>query len=239
MKENLFGLLDLQEIDKGIDSLGRSRSEYPEEIAKLQAEIEAAREKFQANHDRFEALEKHRRTLERDLEAVNSDLKKHQDRLYEVKTNKEYDALQHEIGALNVRIEEHETGILEAIEEQEGLKEMIDEEAAIFREMETETLARIKELTTHLDSIEVNVKTRQDKRAVVEARIERRPLSIYNRIRKTLKGGIAVVPVEKGSCGGCFRELAPQRRVETRRQDQIIRCENCGRILVWREEVAV
>jgi len=239
MKENLFGLLDLQEIDKEIDALGRSRSEYPAEISKLQSEIETDREKFQNNRDRFEELEKRRRSLERDLEALNADLKKHQDRLYEVKTNKEYDALQHEIGVLNVRIDEYETGILEAIEEQEGLKGKIDEEATIFKQMETEILARIKELTAHLDSIEANVKTWQDKRAAVEARIERRPLSVYNRIRQTLRGGIAVVPVEKGACGGCFRELAPQRRVEARRQDQIMRCENCGRILVWREEVAV
>jgi hypothetical protein len=82
------------------------------------------------------------------------------------------------------------------------------------------------------------VKEWEEKRAVVETHIERRALSVYNRIRKLVKTGVAVVQVEKSSCGGCFRQLPPQLRVEVRRQDQIIRCENCGRIVVWKDEDA-
>ncbi|MYF73975.1 MAG: hypothetical protein F4175_11535 [Gemmatimonadetes bacterium] len=61
---------------------------------------------------------------------------------------------------------------------------------------------------------------------------------MYNRIRRVVRGGVAIVPVRKGACGGCYRQLSPQRLVEVRRADSIMRCENCGRLLVWSDEEA-
>ena len=239
MKESMFKLLDLQVIDKEIDALRRSRQEYPDEIERLQGELGEAESKIQEKRQRAEELEKSRRSLELELEAINQDMKLHQDRLNEVKTNKEYDALQHEIEALRNRIEEHETAILEAIEESEDLVQKLEDDEAIFGEMKSEGLGRINELQSRLDSVEENVRVWEKKRGVVESEIDRRPLSIYSRIQRVVRGGIAVVPIEKAACGGCFRQLSPQRLMEIRRQDQIIRCENCGRILVWNEEVKV
>ena len=237
MKESLLKLLELQEIDKKIDDLRRSQTEYPGEITRLQQKLESAEKQLEETQGRAKELDKNRRFLERELETVNLDLKKHQDRLYEVKTNKEYDALQHEIEAMKSRIEDHETAILESIETSEDLKAKLSEDAVLYKEVEKERRSRIKELTSQLNSVEENVKAREEKRATLEVHVDRRPLSVYTRIRKVVRGGVAVVSVEKASCGGCFRKLSPQTRVEVRRQDQVIRCENCGRILVWKEEV--
>ena len=239
MKENLYNLLEIQEIDKEIDVLRRSQQDYPQEIARLKREMGLAQKQIDEKRERLEELERNRRAIERELEAINLDQKKHQDRLYEVKTNREYDALQHEIEALRSRIEEHETTILEAMEESEDLSKKLGEDEEIFEETKKESLARVKELTSYVNSVEENIGKWEKKRGAVEVHIERRPLSVYNRIRRSVKAGVAAVPVEKGSCGGCFRKLAPQRMVEVRRQDQVIRCENCGRILVWKEEVQV
>lgn len=239
MKESLIKLLDLQQIDLEIDALRRSRKEYPAEISGLERELEGARGIIEEKRDRSEGLEKNRRLLEGELEGINADLKKHQDRLYEVKTNREYDALQHEIEALCNRIDEHETGILEDIEQNDDLKAKLEEDNLIYKELEEKHLARIGELKSKLDSVEENAETWGNKRTVLEVEIETRAVSVYSRIQRMVKGGVAVVRVEKGSCGGCFRKLAPQRRMEIRRQNQIIRCENCGRIVVWKEEVEV
>ena len=239
MKESLIKLLDLQQIDLEIDTLRRSRKEYPTEITGLERELEGAREHIEEKRDRSEELEKNRRLLEGELEGINADLKKHQDRLYEVKTNREYDALQHEIEAICNRIDEHETGILEDIEKNDDLKAKLEEDDLIYKELEEKNLARIGELKSKLDSVEENAETWGNKRTVLEVEIETRAVSVYSRIQRMVKGGVAVVRVEKGSCGGCFRKLAPQRRMEIRRQNQIIRCENCGRIVVWKEEVEV
>ena len=236
MKESLASLLELQTIDSEIDALQRSQEDYPGDINRLKAKLKAAKEKVDGKRTTIKELETLRRRLEGDLETINEDLKKHQERLYEVKTNKEYDALQHEIEALKNRADESETGILESIEQVESLGAQLKEERALYKELEEEGLARIGDLEKQLGSVDDDVRECEDRRAVVESHVERRALSAYTRIRKVLKGGVAVVRVEKDACGGCFRQLAPQRRVEVRRQDQIIRCEICGRIVVWKDE---
>ena len=236
MKDSLIKLLDLQEIDKEINALMQSQKNFPGEIQKLKGELEAARQYLHDKQARSEELEKARRTQERDLEAFNEDLKKHQDRLCEVKTNREYDALQHEIEALQTRIAEHETSILETIEAGEELTSKLSEDEALYQEVEKERQDRIEDLTGKLGSVDEDVRGREEKRSVIETQIEKRPLSIYNRIRRMVRDGIAIVPIRKVACGGCFRQLSPQRLVEVRRGDSVIRCENCGRMLVWNEE---
>lgn len=235
MRESLFKLLELQEIDKEIDVLRQSQSDFPSEIDQLQGELQTARDHLDAKQKESEELEKTRRSLERELDTINQDLEKHQTRLNEITTNREYDALQHEIEALTIRKGEHETLILETIESFEEITAKLEDDNTYFKEIETERKGRIKELTGQLNSVEKNVKGWDKKRSAIEPNVERRPLSLYNRIRKVVKGGVAVVSVQKNSCGGCFRQLAPQRMLEARRGDALMRCENCGRILVWVE----
>ena len=62
--------------------------------------------------------------------------------------------------------------------------------------------------------------------------IDDRLLYSYDRIRKSYRNGLAVVPVERDACGGCFNSIPPQRQSEIRLHKKIIVCENCGRILV-------
>jgi len=239
MKESLFKLLELQVIDKEIDALHQSQTDFPGEIDSLKNELQNARDQLQTKQQHTEELEKSRRTLEGDLEVIEEDLKKHQDRLYEVKTNKEYDALQLEIEALQTRKGEHETTILENIDTSEELKQKLGEDETHFQEIEKVRQERIDELMGKLNSVEKNVRGWKKKRSAIEPHVERRPLSVYDRIRKVVKGGVAIVPVHKNACGGCYRQLAPQRMVEVRRGDSILRCENCGRIIVWKEEEEV
>lgn len=235
MRESLFKLLELQEIDKEIDILRQSQQDFPSEIDQLQNELQTARDHLEAKQNQTEELDKNRRTLERDLEVINNDLEKHQARLNEITTNREYDALQHEIEALRVRKGEQESQILETIESQEAITSQLEDDKSFFQELEKERKDRIDDLTGKLNSIEENVKGWEEKRSAIEPHVERRPLNLYNRIRRVVKGGVAVVAVQKNACGGCFRQLAPQRLVEVRRGDTLMRCENCGRIVVWTE----
>ena len=63
---------------------------------------------------------------------------------------------------------------------------------------------------------------------VIEARI----LTAYHRIRKNAKNGLAVVPVDRDACGGCFNKIPPQRQLDIRQRKKVIVCEHCGRILI-------
>jgi predicted nucleic acid-binding Zn-ribbon protein len=63
-------------------------------------------------------------------------------------------------------------------------------------------------------------------------KVDPRLLSAYERIRKSYRNGLAVVPIIRDSCGGCFNVIPPQRQSEIRQHKKIIVCEHCGRILV-------
>ncbi len=236
MKESLFKLLNLQHIDTELDKLNRVQADYPEAIAELRKKLETAKQAVDDKKQQAIDLDKTRRHLEGELETIQADLKKHQDRLYEVKTNREYDALQIEIEVLGNRADENETIILEGIEQHDDLKTMLEEEESAYKALKADYLGQIQDLQSRLDLVDGEASGWRKQRSVAEELVERPALSNYNRIRRVVRDGVAVVPIGKGSCGGCFRQLPPQRRMEVRRQDRIIRCENCGRILVWREE---
>ncbi len=71
--------------------------------------------------------------------------------------------------------------------------------------------------------------TRKRKRSDL---IEERLLSAYERIRANARNGLAVVPVQRDACGGCFNQIPPQRQLDIKSRKKIIECEYCGRILV-------
>jgi predicted nucleic acid-binding Zn-ribbon protein len=236
MKDSLLCLLDLQEIDKEIFTLERSKSEFPAEIDRLNSELAAGRGRIQETEERAAELERKRRAMEGDLVAIEHDLKKHQERLYEVKSNKEYDALQTEIETLTIRKEDHEAAILQSLGASEDLDKKLAEDRAAFKEREADILVRVEALTEKLNSVESDISGWDRKRGGLVSQIDRAPLSTYDRIRRQVKGGVAVVSVRKGSCGGCYRQLSPQVLVEARRTSKVVRCENCGRIIVWKDE---
>ena len=62
--------------------------------------------------------------------------------------------------------------------------------------------------------------------------VEERLIASFDRIRKSYRNGLSVVPIERESCGGCFNTIPPQRQSEIKQHKKIIVCENCGRILV-------
>lgn len=232
MKESLFKLLELQEIDNQLDAIERIRRDYPADIARIDQEIEEARHHIREQRVKHEELEKAQRQYERELAAATADLKKHQDRLYEVKTNREYDALQIEIEACRTRVGEQENGILAAVEALETLAPRIQGLEESFAQGEQERLKHREELMEKLNSISSEIQRFQDSRAAVRVHVVPQALAAYDRLRK---GGriLAAVRISKRACGGCFLEIPPQRASEIRRSNRIIPCENCGRILVW------
>jgi len=80
----------------------------------------------------------------------------------------------------------------------------------------------------HLFSRESQQKMADEARQHVDERL----LYSYDRIRKNYRNGLAVVPVERDACGGCFYAIPPQKQSEIRQRKKVIVCENCGRILI-------
>lgn len=234
MRESLMRLLDLQDTDSHIDQLERAKREYPDMISALESELDQSRRSLQEQREREGQLEKERRHFERELEVADIQLKRHKERLDEVKTDKEYRALQREIEAWESNVSENETQVLKAMAELEELNVKILHSREALEKEEREKRDQITELTAKLDLTEKELDSYQTKRQKVAGGVQETVLSTYERIRK-VKGGVAVVPVTREACGGCFNQLPPQKVVETKKNERLITCENCGRILVWDE----
>ena len=234
MKEGILQLLQLQEVDKELQSLEEAKDKYPAEIGERRGALDKAQAALAVQEEGLAEIQKTQRQHELDLEAARISLKEHEERFAEVTNNKEYDALQMEIEACRSKISELETKILESIEGADRLQEQLQAERQEFEQVQQEHQGHIDELEQRLASLQEAVDGVVAQRKTVAGDIEDELLKIYERSRKTR--GMRVAPLRKGACGGCFRQLPAQHRSNVRRGDSINYCESCGAIMVWDDD---
>ena len=172
------------------------------------------------------------RHYEREIDGMNTKMAKYKDQLYLVKSNKEYDSLNHEIDHMKTAISKAETQFLNLTEEKESLDETI--------KLNT---TKITSITESLDSNKVELKlamakTNSEQEELEQSRrnlfkdIESVKLLAYERIRERRKGAGMVSIIEK-ACGGCFTQLPPQTVIEIKKNVEIITCPSCSIMLFW------
>jgi predicted nucleic acid-binding Zn-ribbon protein len=235
MRETLDMLTKLQEIDNTLDQLANSKVDLPGEIERLKKQVQDIEEEIAQGEARLAELDKERRQGELDLETAQDELKKYQQQLYKIKTNREYDAIQAEIDAQKARIAEVEENILNVMTTSEELTETLQERREELQRRRAENLPQWEKLEKEHFSIEDRMAMEQDRRKNLTVRLNKGVLASYERIRSG-KNGLAIVAIRKRACGGCFTTLPPQKIQEVRTTAKILTCENCGRILYWDED---
>lgn len=232
MKDQLELLWELQKIDLGLEQIREERERYPRKIKKLDERISIEKERLQAEKGKVDLLEKERREKERHLSVSQEKIKKAEGRMLEVKTNKEYQALLTEIETIKGASSREEEEILQVLEEIDELKKDLTK--------------REKEVAVLLEKIEAEKKTTQEKMAQDEIfwkeqmerrerlsqQIESKLYSLYNTLREK-RQGVGVVNVKQETCQGCFVHIPPQMFIQVQKNNEIIRCPNCNRILYF------
>jgi uncharacterized protein len=171
-----------------------------------------------------------------DAESLNERVESLKKQLYQVRNNKEYDAITKELN-------DAESGIikkLQAAEEHESkqkelqtvLHEITDKFGMLKNEL-AENQHELQSVSKIHEKEELSLRHERDK---IARRIPEDTLLMYDRIRFA-KDGKAVVPIKRGACGGCYKTVPPQLNLLLRQNDEIHICENCGRILIA-EEIA-
>jgi predicted nucleic acid-binding Zn-ribbon protein len=235
IEEKLLNLFELQSVDSQIDNIERLKGELPMEVSELEDEIvglDTRISKLQSELKEMELkLTKHQASI---LEA-ESLIQKYEKQQDNVKNNREYDALTREIELqkldiqlANKRIREGKVNL--------GNKEATLEAALKKKDAKTKELEKKEEeLKKIITKTEKDEKGYQKKMEKSRKKIEDRLLKAYDRIRSAYKNRLAVVTVERDSCGGCYNYIPPQVQLELGQRKRIISCEHCGRILVDRE----
>lgn len=234
MNKDAENLLELQAVDFVLLELEQSKTYLPEMIAQKEREIGILEEELKAKQAACTAKTLEIKRLELDVSKYQTELANLQKRMRDIKTNKEYDALVREIDVRKAAVSQTEEKALQLMSETEDLKKDI---ATLKDKLETikkHSAAELEGLRKELEAIGVKVRSKMDDRKSKASRLDRQALAIYERVRKG-RGGHAVVRVTQSrpACSGCFKTLPPQRIQELKRGDQIITCQNCGRILIW------
>jgi len=232
MKEDLELLLKLQVLDYDRGELERSKEYIPDMMENLRREISENEENYRNNEKELTEATATQKNLELEISSLQDNLKKLKSQMMAIKTNKEYDALVSQIDAIKESINEKETDLLETIERVEILESSIDEFRKKSIEIKKLNDDQLSILQEKMDSVGTKIQMKDDERQNITVRVPKRILSIYERIRKS-RGGSVVVAVKKRACGACFKALPPHRIQELKRGDQLISCDNCGRLLIW------
>ncbi|MBN2227309.1 MAG: hypothetical protein JW763_08080 [candidate division Zixibacteria bacterium] len=237
MQDDLEMLLQLQVIDYDLGELERSKEYIPDMMENLRREIDESDRQFTDARQALSDSKVTQKNLELVVQEKQEALKKLQNQMMAIKTNKEYDALVSQIDTVKEAINENETSLLEVIERIEKLESEIDDIEKKSEETRKQNEKQLAILQEKMDSVGTKVRMKEDERTNIKVRIPRQIMSTYDRVRKN-RGGAAVVPVRKRACGGCYKALSPHVIQEIKRHNQLITCDNCGRILIWQDGVS-
>lgn len=219
-------------VDRRLYDLSEQEQKIPKELQALEEGLKA--EELAANEERLglEKAQGNRKTLELEIESTSEHIKKFQAQLFQVKTNKEYSALLAEIDAHKAKNAQTEDRILALMEEVETRTKRLQQEKDNLTKVRAEYAKKKNDLDTSLVAVKTELAERFQERSGLLSNLPREVLASYERVHKSRKG-IAIVPTQEGSCGGCFVNLPPQRVAEVRQGEDVVNCEHCGRILIW------
>ena len=232
MQEKIMALYELQKIDSQIDEINKIKGELPLEVQDLEDELAGLNTRVETITAEIEELISLTRQRKREVDQAKIMIANYKEQQNNVRNNREFDSLTKEIEYQELEIELAEKRRKEYSAGIKSTKALIEQTNADLEERNIDYKAKKEEL----DSIEAEtaqqVADLTTKAEKAKEPIDERLLVAYNRIRKNVHNGLAVVTVTRDACGGCFNRIPPQRQVDIRQGKKLIVCEYCGRILV-------
>ena len=227
-------MYELQQLDDQLDELEELRGDLPHTVEDLELKINSfADEKESKDAKRKESLEK-REANEEEIEKLKNNQKKFKAQLYQVRNNKEYDALTKEIDNSEEQINKLEAENNALADSSKTLAFDIEAIDPQLEELNGELKIKEAELKEIIKANEKEEAKLNEKRKKLAEEVKKPDYSAYMRIRKAKKGK-AVVTIRRSACSGCHNIVPSQRQLEIRRNNKLFFCEYCGRILVSAE----
>jgi predicted nucleic acid-binding Zn-ribbon protein len=232
VEERLRALYSLQMVDSEIDKIKTLRGELPLEVQDLEDDIAGLETRLGNLKEEVAVLDKSVQKKHNEISESEALIKKYEEQQKNVRNNREFDSLSKEIEYQNLEIELFNKKIKEFNAQIEEKNNAIKESEATL----TERKLDLENKRSELDEIILDTQKEEEglykKLEKVQGIIEERLLTAYKRIRSNARNGLAVVPVQRDACGGCFNQIPPQRQLDIKSRKKIIVCEYCGRILV-------
>ena len=232
VEDKLKALYDLQQVDSKIDELRILAGELPQEVKDMSDEVEGLKTRLTNIENEIKECETQISDHRVRTENANASISRYKEQQNTVRNNREFDNLNKEIEYQELEIEASQRKIKYFTQE---LEARIADKAHTTKTIEERTVD-LNQKRSELDQILAETKAEMEslmlKATDLSKKIDERLLTAFNRIRKNARNGLAVVKVERDSCGGCHAKIPAQRQLDIRTRKKILVCEFCGRILV-------
>jgi len=232
VEEKLTSLVTLQKIESKLDEIHILKGELPMEVADLEDEIQGLHSRQMRIEEEINGVTDFINQRKEAIKEAEALMKKYEKQSTNVKNNREFEAINKEIEMQQLEVKLAEKHIKDATEE-------ISEKAVLLEKAKKNIGGKEGLLSTKKGELEKIIaanekEERHFNKLASEAKehVDSRLLASYEKIRKSYRNGLAVVPVERDACGGCFYYIPPQKQSEIRQRKKVMVCENCGRILV-------
>jgi uncharacterized protein len=233
VKAELQKLIALQNLDTSIRKLEKDLEAIPQRRAEIEGEFDRRAFEIRALESRRDDAKHARARLENEVTEQKGRAERAERNLMSSKKQDEYTAAIREADAARKQISALETQILEQMENLEQAEAALKERADEIATMNSDREARLKGF---------DEETRAQSELLAKQRIEREQVfanlpgsmsGMYARIKARIRDGVAVAEARNRSCTACFMSLRPQVMAEIRRGEEVITCDNCGRILYF------
>ena len=233
MSPDLQRLIDLQRLESTIADAKTRIASHPQRLAEADAQLTAASLLLESARNRLKDNQEARRTLDKDIALYQGRLSKFRDQQSAVKTNKEYQALGHEIETAQRDLGGVEEKVIERMVEADAIAADVKQAESVFAARRTEIEAQKKQMGDELAAVEASLKTATDERAALLGKIDQRLISTFEQVARVRKGIAVTTATRDGLCSVCHVRLRPQVFQLIRQNDTIVQCDSCQRILYY------
>jgi len=227
-------LYELQNLDDQLDELEELRGDLPNAVEALEEKISTMKNGVTLKEKEQKDSLKKREDNDEEIDKLKENQKRFKAQLYQVRNNKEYDALTKEIDHTEEKISKLEAENNTLADLSKRLTDEIEEITPQMDELKDELKTKEADLKEIIKANEKEEAKLRTKRKEIEILTKKPDYSAYMRIRKAKKG-TAVTTIKRSACSGCHNIVPPQRQLEIRRNTKLFFCEYCGRILVSTE----
>ena len=233
MSPDLERLIRLQQLDSTIDHARRTVAAHPQRLADADVRLGEAQDALDAAKQRLKDSQDARRALEKEAAVFQGRVSKFKDQLSEVKTNREYQAMQHEIETAQRELSAAEERVLERMMDADAIAADIKQAEAALAVQKKEVDEEKRALKQELATMEASLAQASQGRSALLADIEPRLIALYEQVARVRKGVAISLATRDGLCSVCHVRLRPQVFQIVRQNDGIVQCDSCQRILYY------
>ena len=228
----LQSLIHFQELSLELGRITARLEQFPLQIQRIDSQVENARGAVAAARAAVADHQKDRRKFEMELQDLETQLKKYNSQLMQVKTNDEYKAMQHEIAGVKDKIGGVEERILALMEEAEHSDRRVKEDETQVEALKKEADSQKAVVLAEQRGVEQEAARVAAQREGARSALSQSVLDLFNRIAQG-RNGVALARAREERCQECNVRIRPQIFQEIKRNDRLIQCDSCRRILYY------